>query len=70
MDCTLFQMQTLASDVRSDKKRLGIEEKVVMNVLRYFEGKELVEIVPIISLGLNLKGSMRWRPHYHIRKLL
>ena len=38
----------VTSDVRSDvlAKRLGMDASMVMNVLRYFQGKGLVEIVP------------------------
>ena len=32
-------------------KRLGIGEQIVMNVLRYFEGKELFEIVQHRPVG-------------------
>jgi hypothetical protein len=36
----------VTADVRSDilANKLGIDESIVMSVLRYFQGKELVEI--------------------------
>jgi hypothetical protein len=45
----------VTSDVRSYviAQELGIEETIVMSVMRYFQGKELVEIVPFRPSGVS-----------------
>jgi hypothetical protein len=46
---------SVTTDVTSDAlaKRVGIEETIVMNVMQYLQGKDLVEIVPFRPSGVS-----------------